>query len=138
MTKSIVLISCASRKLSQRAKAKDLYISTLFKLNLKYAQKLESDNIFILSAKHGLLSLDQEIEPYELTLNNMYADEVKLWAVQVLKQISEIYSIEETIFIFLAGEKYRRYLLPHLKNIETPLEGLGIGKQLQKLKELVS
>ncbi|MFN5749119.1 MAG: DUF6884 domain-containing protein, partial [Pseudanabaena sp.] len=45
MTKSIVLISCASRKLSQRAKAKDLYISTLFKLNLKYAQKLESDNI---------------------------------------------------------------------------------------------
>jgi len=138
MTRRVVLISCASRKLSVRAKAQDLYVSTLFKLNLKYAQKLEPDNIFILSAKHGLLSLAEEIEPYELTLNNMYANEIKQWADQVLKQISEIYSIEETIFIFLAGEKYRKYLLPHLKNIQIPLEGLGIGKQLQKLKELVS
>jgi hypothetical protein len=71
MNKQIVLISCASRKLSQKAKVKDLYVSTLFKLNLKYAQQLEPDNIFILSAKHGLLSLEQEIEPYEQTLNNM-------------------------------------------------------------------
>ncbi|MCE2885860.1 MAG: DUF6884 domain-containing protein [Pseudanabaena sp.] len=138
MNKQIVLISCASRKLSQKAKVKDLYVSTLFKLNLKYAQQLEPDNIFILSAKHGLLSLEQEIEPYEQTLNNMYTNEVKQWADQVLEQISEICSIEETTFIFLAGKKYRKYLLPHLKNIQTPLEGLGIGKQIQKLKELVS
>lgn len=138
MTKQIVLISCASRKLSQKVKAKDLYVSTLFKLNLKYAQKLEPDNIFILSAKHGLLSLEQEIEPYEQTLNNMYANEIKQWADQVLEQISAICSIEETTFICLAGEKYRKYLLPNLKNIQIPLKGLGIGKQLQKLKELVS
>ncbi|MFN5501388.1 MAG: DUF6884 domain-containing protein, partial [Pseudanabaena sp.] len=68
----------------------------------------------------------------------MYTNEVKQWADQVLEQISEICSIEETTFIFLAGKKYRKYLLPHLKNIQTPLEGLGIGKQIQKLKELVS
>ena len=69
MRNQIVLISCVSQKLSHRAKAKDLYVSTLFRLNLKYAKILNPDAIYILSAKHGLLSLEQEIEPYEQTLN---------------------------------------------------------------------
>lgn len=86
MGKQIVLISCVSQKLSQRAKAKDLYVSTLFKLNVRYAKKLKPDDIFILSAKYGLLPLEQEIEPYEQTLNNMPAHEVKQWASQVLAQ----------------------------------------------------
>jgi hypothetical protein len=137
MGKQIVLISCVSQKLSQRAKVKDLYVSTLFKLNLEYAKKLEPDDIFILSAKHGLLSLEQEIEPYEQTLNNMPAQEVKQWANQVLEEICKKCSIDETTFIFLAGERYRRYLLPHLMDVQIPLKGLGIGKQLQKLKELI-
>lgn len=137
MGKQIILISCVSRKLAERAKAKDLYVSTLFKLNLKYAKKLSPDDIFILSAKHGLLSLEEEIEPYEQTLSNMPAHEVKHWASQVLKQLHEHCSIDETRFVFLAGERYRKYLLPHLKHVQIPLQGLGIGKQLQKLKELV-
>jgi hypothetical protein len=137
MDKQIVLISCASQKLTQRAKAKDLYVSTLFKLNLRYAQKLAPDEILILSAKHGLLSLDQEIDPYEQSLNTMPALEVKQWADKVLDQICAKCSIEETTFIFLAGERYRKYLLPHLRNVQIPLKGLGIGRQLQKLKELI-
>lgn len=58
-----VLISCVSKKQKYRAKAQDLYISPLFKLNLEYAQELKPDAIFILSAKHGLLHLDTEIDP---------------------------------------------------------------------------
>lgn len=138
MRKRIVLISCVSQKLPHRAKAKDLYISTLFKLNLKYANKLKPDGIYILSAKYGLLNLEQEIEPYEQTLNNMHVGEVKQWANQVLEQLRKIRSGEETEFVFLAGEKYRKFLLPHMKNTTIPLEGLRIGEQLQKLKGLTS
>lgn len=138
MTKRIVLISCVSKKLSQCAKAKDLYVSTLFKLNLKYANKLSPDGIYILSAKYGLLNLDQDINPYEQTLNNMRANEVKQWADRVIIQIKEVCVIEETDFVFLAGEKYRKYLIPHLRGVQIPLKGLGIGKQLQKLKELTA
>ena len=138
MSKRIVLISCVSKKLSHRAKVKDLYISTLFKLNLKYAEKLEPDKIFVLSAKYGLLPLDQEIEPYEQTLNNMRSNEVKEWANRVLAQIKGVCSIDETEFTFLAGEKYRKYLVPHMKNVQIPLKGLPIGKQLQRLKKLIS
>lgn len=138
MKKLIVLISCVSKKLSHRAKAKDLYISTLFKLNLKYANKLSPDGIYILSAKYGLLNLDQEINPYEQTLNNMCANEVKQWADRVIVQTKKVSVIEETDFVLLAGEKYRKHLIPHLSGVQIPLKGLGIGKQLQKLKELTA
>ena len=140
MRKRIVLISCASRKLPYRAKAMDIYTSTLFRLSLKYAMKLAPDAIFILSAKHRLLSLEQEIEPYEQTLNNMHSSEIKIWAHHVIEQLREVCSIDESEFTFLAGNKYREYLLCHIKkdNVVIPLEGLRIGEQLQKLKGLTS
>lgn len=138
MKKRIVFISCVSQKLPHRAKAKDLYISTLFKLNLRYAEKLNPDSVYILSAKYGLLNLEQEIDPYEQTLNNMGANEVKRWANQVIEQIKKICVIKETEFVFLTGEKYRKYLLPHLNNVQIPLKGLRIGEQLQMLKTLTA
>jgi len=36
------------------------------------------------------------------------------------------------------GIKYRKYILPHLKSYEIPLEGLGIGKQLAFLKNEIN
>lgn len=136
MRKRIVLISCASQKLTHPAKVKDMYVSTLFRLNLMYANSLDSDGIYILSAKHGLLCLDQEIEPYEQTLNNMPVNEVKEWANQVLEQLTEVACLEDAEITFLAGNKYRKYLIPHIQNALIPLEGLRIGEQLQRLKEL--
>jgi len=138
MIKRIVLISCVSQKQPHHAKARELYISTLFKLNLKYAKKLAPDGIFILSAKYGLLTLEQEIEPYEQTLNNMRSSEIELWANRVLEQLKKVCPINDTEFTFLAGEKYRKHLLPHIQNYKIPLEGLRIGEQLKKLKGLVS
>ncbi len=138
MNKKIVLISCVSKKLQYRAKAKDLYISTLFKFNLKYAKSLQPDAIYILSAKYGLLDMEQEIEQYEQKLNTMPAYEIKEWAHSALLQLVKVASFDETEFIFLAGDKYRKYFLPHIKNTQIPLKGLGIGKQLQKLKELTT
>jgi hypothetical protein len=89
MERKIILISCASKKQSTRSQAKDLYISTLFKLNLKYAYSLNPEAIFILSAKHGLLNLETEIEPYNLTLNNMMGHEIKEWALKVINQLGD-------------------------------------------------
>ena len=138
MAQKIILISCGSQKLSQRAKVKNLYISTLFKLNRKYAEKLNPDKIYVLSAKYGLLDLEQEIEPYEQTLNSMPVKEVKLWASHVIDQLKEIGSLNKMELTFLAGEKYRKFLIPHFSNYTIPLQGLRIGEQLQKLKRLTS
>jgi len=134
MTK-IILISCVSRKLDRRSKAKDLYISALFRYNLKYARLLNPDKIFILSAKYGLLDLEKEIEPYNITLNNLSSMEIKEWANKVLKELKVQADIKKDEFIFLAGNNYRKYLIPQITNYRIPMQGLGIGKQLKFLKE---
>jgi len=136
--KTIVLISCASKKLSRPAKARDIYASSLFKLNLKFAESLRPDKVFILSAKHGLLELEKVIEPYNTTLNNLGLKELKAWAETVLQQLAQAADLKNDKFVILAGEKYRKHLLPSMKNFEIPLEGLGIGKQLKFLKEKAS
>lgn len=133
--RKIVLISCVSKKRSYKSKATDLYISALFQKNLAYAQKLKPYAIYILSAKHGLLDLETEIEPYDFTLNNMSAGEVKAWAGKVFKQLSKQADIKQDHFIFLAGMKYRKYLTPHISSFEVPLKGMSIGKQLQYLSD---
>ncbi len=133
--KKFVLISCVSKKQKHKSKARELYISPLFKKNLNFASKLAPDQIFILSAKYGLVGLDDEIEPYNLTLNTMSAHEIKQWADGVLRQLVEKTDVQNDRFIFLAGDKYRKYLLPYLTNVEIPLKGLSIGKQLQRLSE---
>jgi len=132
--KKIVLISCVSKKLSYKSDAKNLYISPLFRYNLKYALSLKPDKIFILSAKYGLIKLDDKITPYNKTLNKMKKAERQEWAKKVLMQLSAETDINNDEIIFLAGKNYREYLIPHISNYEIPLEGMGIGKQLKFLK----
>lgn len=131
----IVLISCVSKKLSRKAEARDLYVSPLFRMSLRYAQRFAPQNVFILSAKYGLVQLDEEIEPYDTTLNAMSASERKRWAANVIAELRKHCDLERDHFVILAGQRYRQYLLPHLKSYEVPLAGLPIGKQLQFLKE---
>ena len=131
---TIVLISCVSQKLPIKTRAEELYTSTLFKLNMQFAKRLNPDGIFILSAQYGLLSLDDEVEPYDVTLNNMLAEERKTWTKGVLEQLNNKFDLENDHFVILAGDRYRQYLIKDLKSFEIPLKGLRIGKQLQYLK----
>jgi hypothetical protein len=135
--KRIVLLSCVSLKRSYKTQAKDLYISPLFLKSLEYAQQMNPDAIYVLSAKYGLLNLNTEVEPYNVTLLNMPASEVRTWAKNVLNQLTACSDLQKDHFIFLAGLKYRKYLIPYLSSYEIPLEGMPIGKQLQFLTEKV-
>ena len=133
--KKVTLISCVKKKLDLKSKAQDLYQSPLFKKNLAYAKQINSDEIYILSAKYGLLKLNDMIEPYDKTLNKMNVSEKKKWSNEVFKQLQNFELINSTNFIFLAGENYRKYLVEKLPHYEVPMKGLGIGKQLQFLTE---
>ena len=137
--RTTVLLSCASKKRLQKCKARDLYDSPLFKLSLKYAEKFDSGNIFILSALHGLVKLDEFIEPYNVTLNRLSKLDRKEWATKVLQQLMDSgFDLDADKFIFLAGANYRKYLIPHIQHYEIPMEGLRIGQQLAYLKRRVS
>ena len=78
-TKTVGIISCTKTKQDHKCKAKDMYIlSALFKKAFKYCKE-HYDEVYILSAKHHLLLLDTEIEPYNETVNEMNMHQKELY-----------------------------------------------------------
>jgi hypothetical protein len=136
----IVLIACSATKLATNEKvmAKDLYISPLFKLSLKYAKKLRPKKIFILSAKHHLLSLDTRIKPYNVTLGSVPNNERNKWGEKVIKMLDREANLKKDKFIILAGKAYIKPIQSKLTTIENPLEGKRIGKRIRFLKTKLS
>ena len=133
---TVVLVSCASRKLPAAAEAKELYVSPLFKKARVYAED-KGDVWFILSARHGLLAPDDRIEPYNQTLIGLRQKERQAWAEQVARDLRRRVPPASTIII-LAGNAYRTELIPLLEKdyrLEIPLKGLGILSQLSFLKK---
>jgi len=84
----IVLLSCTKSKLDHRAPAQELYsASPMFRKTLEYGKSLQPDKMFILSAKHHLVPLNKELEPYDKTLKEMSADEKEKWSVETTNQM---------------------------------------------------
>lgn len=139
--KRIVLLSCVATKLDHPAPAEELYDSPLFKKSLEYAKALKPDAIYILSAKHYVLPLHKVIAPYDKTLLDMPVEEVREWGAQVVKILADKFDLDNDHFIILAGDKYRKYIVPQLASWEAPLEGLRIGEQLswytKQLKKVI-
>ena len=132
----IIFISCVKNKMSSPCIARNMYVSDLFKKSLSYAEQLDkSATIYILSAKYGLLELNEQIEPYELTLNTMNKKQRKEWADKVLMQCKEKGISFDEEAIFLCGKKYREFLMNEFKNSSAPLEHMGIGEQLAFYKK---
>jgi hypothetical protein len=132
--RTIVLISCSASKADRPAPAEDLYQGTLFKAAIAWAREQNPDAIHILSAKHHLVSPDEVIEPYDLTLNDMPADALRRWSDTVLEQLESEADVKRDRFIILAGDRYRRFLTPRLGHVELPLKGLRLGEQVQFLQ----
>lgn len=129
----IAVISCTKLKQEYDCEAKEMYMpSSLFSKAREYVKDGEYDAWFILSAKYGLLLPTEIISPYDQTLNNMKANEIKEWSQNVY---SELIKYKPTYIDFYAGEKYRKYLIPLLESngviCNIPLKGLGIGQQMQ-------
>ena len=131
----IVCIGCVKSKRSRRSKAADLYTSALFRKSYAYAQTLNPDQVFILSAKHGVLRPTDEIEPYEMTLKKMSRQERRAWSEKVLSELSKSADLQNDEFVFLAGQPYREHLVNRIRNYTVPMEGLTFGQQLQWLSE---
>jgi hypothetical protein len=130
----VVMLSCVKSKRGQRCRAGDMYTSPLFQKMMVYAESLSPKRIFILSAKYGLISPDELIEPYEQTLKKMKAPERQQWAEKVLIALRQNSDLDFDEFVFLAGKPYRQYLLAHIRHYTVPMEGLAFGKQLQWLR----
>lgn len=127
----ITFVACAKKKSNKKCKAEKMYISTLYEYSMKYAKE-HSDIIYILSAKHGLLPLDKIIDPYNETLNDKTDKEIKIWSRKVYDTLLQL-NLENNDFIYLCGNNYKKYLIQWLPG-KDPMQGLGLGKRLQWLK----
>lgn len=134
----IALVSCVKMKRDHATPAGDLYISPLFQGLKRYAQA-SADAWYILSAEHGLLMPEEVIAPYERTLNKMSVSDRRRWAERVMEKLDSVLMTPSEIVI-LAGLRYREMLVPELlergHQLKVPLEGLSMGRQLQRLAEL--
>jgi len=133
-------VSCARRKLTHRARARDLYVSPLFKKSSAVARQ-HFDAWYILSAKHGLVDPDEILEPYDVTLSSMSLRERQEWGTKAFLQFRRVSEDSDRV-TFLAGEMYRQPLIPYLEkcgnSTYAPMAGLSIGKQLRWLNLVLS
>jgi hypothetical protein len=133
----IVLLSCTKSKLSHEAPAQELYsASPMFQKTLEYGKSLKPDKMYILSAKHHLVNLTQNLKPYDLTLKDFNKEEKDAWGDKVYQEMkSRGLNPERDTFIFLAGNEYTKPLLRYIpeKNIETPMGNRRFGERLKWL-----
>lgn len=136
---SIYLVSCVAQKQSRRAPARDLYISPWFRKARTYVEST-GQPWFVLSAEHGLVSPDQVVSPYDLTLNTMAVAARRQWANRVLTQLAPHLDGVGSV-VFLAGHRYREFLEPSVRGrglvVSVPMEGLRIGEQLRWLTRML-
>lgn len=81
---TVYIIPCSGPKLSHPAPAARLYTGSLFLSCLRAARAAVEygDQIFILSALHGLVALEQVVAPYECHISSKQAISPELLAVQ--------------------------------------------------------
>lgn len=140
--KQVYLIACTKKKQDYSCTAEEMYKkSSLYRLAYEYAlNRVEEKNsqIYILSAKHYLLPLTKEIEPYNETLKNMKSQEKAEWGTIVYNQMKETFDMNNTHFIFLTGKEYMQPILTYLDEdkYSNPIpSNFGIGRKMKWLKE---
>ena len=136
MNPEYIFIACVKTKNGRPCQAKDMYISPMFRKAYQYALTQTSEgNVYILSAKYGLIHNTEKIAPYEQTLNTMSDKERRIWAYNVIQTMKRKGIPLDAHIMILGGGNYRSYLMQVLKNSVCPLIGKSMGYTLQWYNE---
>lgn len=135
--KTIVLISCCKKKLNCKAPAEFFYQSPVFKKSLAYAKSLNTSDIFVLSAKHHLVSLSDELYPYDVCLKDFSSFDRRKWGIEVINQLKMVSDLDNDEFIIIAGKNYYSEIIKSINHYKLPLKGLTLGMRLKKLDEFI-
>jgi len=125
------LIQCTNTKRDHEAPARMLYDESAYFRKMRAWAESRQGQWYILSAKHGLLSPDEPIAPYdERGLSEEQAEQIAFELDE--RAISRVY--------VCAGRDYLDALTPALEevyiDVVDPFGGLQIGERLSKLDKL--
>lgn len=133
----IVVIPCGGKKRPGRHRAFRLYTGVYFRESLAAALKLApKDRIFILSGKHGLLPLDQEVDSYEQRIDAPGA----ITAPEVHAQAERLGILAEPDVVVLAGSVYAGIAKTVWPQCRLPCLGLpgSLGGQRRLFREIAN
>lgn len=126
----IVVIPCGGKKLDKPAPAHQLYIGPYFRACWEWANSIAYHNeVFILSAKYGLIKPDYCLRPYDLRMGDKHcvdADEVR--------EDAEFFGILGEKMIGLGGKDYIEIMRQVWPEGKFPITGLSLGHSLSWLK----
>ncbi|MFJ7949886.1 DUF6884 domain-containing protein [Streptomyces sp. NPDC096354] len=129
----LVVIPCGSRKLGRRARAADMYVGSYHRACRRAADALQPDRLLILSARYGLLDLDDVIDPYDTPHGAAGA----ITDRDLLEQATLRHIVRLDPVVALGGARHAnlvRAIWPHAR---TPLAGTrGMGEQMARLAVL--
>ena len=128
-------MGCVKRKAAAPRPARDLYTSALFVGRRRYVEQSCSE-WWILSALHGLVSPEDVLEPYDVTLKDASAAGRRAWSNEVLARLDDQAGVRSGDVVEIhAGAEYRdfgimRGLRQRSVHVVVPAEGLSLGLQL--------
>ena len=135
---TIYIVGCGATKAPTAQPAELLYIGNHFQASLSYAraQAGAGDQVWIFSAKHGLLALDTPVAPYDVRWGHLGA----ITFSELRAQIQAQDWFRERL-VLLCPARYATRLLDVYRDLhcehavhEAPLLGMGIGHQVVWLK----
>ena len=129
---NVALISCSKTKKSYSCEASEMYSpSVLFSKTYKYCLN-KYDEIYILSAKYGVITPTTQINTYNLSIKDLDKMKREEWGKSVACFLNDL--VCRTLS-FYTGANYSKIIIPHIKDkkIFFPLSGLGIGQRLKFL-----
>jgi hypothetical protein len=125
------LLSCGKAKQPGQHPARDLYTSPLFRTSLAYLESV-CHEVYILSAKHGLLELDARVESYDARLPQRTED-LECWARNVEASLRLRFVKGQAMLpVQIVGMAGRNYLEPLQQKMDwvvawtLPLDGMSI------------
>ncbi|RKE02981.1 DUF6884 domain-containing protein [Streptomyces sp. TLI_171] len=130
----IVVVGCGKTKQPRRVSAGALYTGSFHGACRATGVELlhGGGRMYILSAAHGLLDLDTEIDPYDLTVGDPGSVDADIVRRQVLAR-----GLERAEVTVLAGRPYVDLARAAWPNLDAPLSGArGIGEMRQRLAHI--
>jgi hypothetical protein len=128
----IAIVACGAKKLDRAASARCLYTGPYFRACLEYALTLaKAKHVFIISAKYGLVGLNDVIEPYDKRLGAPFS----VTEFSLTTQAEQFGLLKAKVTV-LGGRKYVGLCRKvWRRGLKAPLEDKGgLGKQIQWMR----
>jgi hypothetical protein len=106
---TIGIVSCGATKAAEPTEARHLYTSSTFRGALAAAEA-QCDQVFIISALHGLISPDEIIEPYDVKMGDPGSITIEEIAAQArIFEGTDIYAFTPAAYFEIIDEAFRQH-----------------------------